>query len=723
MPEPPLDRPSSLHFTRLRMIRLALTATGITSIVTQIIFLREFLSVFFGNELVIGMILGCWMVLTAAGAFLGNYSSSFRLREFLLPTLLILMAVIPAGTLFILDYFRNIIFSPGTMVGLTETLWSSLILLAPFCIVSGFTFTIAAGIFAQDNRNAAIAHAYAWESFGSAIGGILYTIITVYFLKVYQTLILLMAFNLFIAWLLAYQRGRKSHYILSGLSIIAIAVLFTLNLDQRTRQFLFPGQEILFWKDTPYGTLTVTRQAEQTNVYENNALEFSTGDAVRNEETVHYAMIQHPAPKNILLISGGISGALQEIMKYNIDRIDYIEINPWIISAGREFIRFRENERVNIIIDDARRYVRLAVRKYDAVLVNLPDPNTVQINRYYTSEFFHDIKRIMAQDAVISFAVSGGTEYSGESARRVGSILYATLKSEFTHILIVPGMKNYFLGSDAPLHIDITRQIDAKKIQTTYVNKYYLEDEMLRERSNGLLKQYMPVSVLNTDFKPIAYLLQGQFWSSQFEYSGWMFGILGAVVLVVLFSRMNTISAGMFTAGFSISSIEVVILIAFQIVYGYVYAVLGILIACFMTGLAVGAYLRRRLFPAVSIEHYAATQIVFALFASLLPVILALTMQWRDIAAVVQMIFYGISFVIAAIAGLEFSMASVLRAGDTSSVVSELYGVDLIGSALGAVITAAFLIPLTGVLHSVMIISVVNIASGLFAFGHRKSFA
>jgi spermidine synthase len=722
MSEPPTDISSSFLFTPRRRIILTLAAVGISSIVTQIIFLREFLSVFFGNELIIGMILGCWMVLTATGAFLGKHSTTIRRKHLLLTILLILMAVIPVGTLFLLDYFRNIVFSPGTMIGLTETLWSSLVLLAPVCVISGFTFTIAAGIFTDDQRDDALAQSYAWESFGSVIGGIVCTIITVYFLKIYQTLIVLMAFNLFVAWVLAYRKGRKSHYVLAGLSIVAIAVLFISNLDQRSRQFLFPGQDILFWKDTPYGTLTVTRQAEQINVYENNTLEFSTGDAARNEEAIHYAMVQHPAPKNILLISGGISGTLQEIMKYNVDRIDYVEINPWIIGVGREFIRFPESERVNLIVDDARRYVRSAVRKYDVVLLNVPDPNTAQINRYYTSEFFQDIKKIMTQDAVVSFSVSGGTEYSGENARNVNSILYGTLKSEFANVLIVPGMKNYFLGSDTVLHIDITRLIDAKKILTSYVNKYYLDDAMLRERSDVLLRQCTPVSMLNEDFRPVAYLLQGKLWSSQFEYSGWVFGIAGAVVLVVLFGMMNTISVGMFTAGFSVSSVEVIVLIAFQIVYGYVFAVLGILIACFMAGLAVGAYLRPRLFPVVRIGHYAGAQMTLALLALLLPAILGFTMEWRDSAAVVQLIFYIVSFVVATVAGVEFSMASVLRRGDVSSIVSELYGVDLIGSALGAVVTAAFLIPLTGVLNSALIISAMNIASGSFAFTQRKSF-
>ncbi len=136
--------------------------------------------------------------------------------------------------------------------------------------------------------------------------------------------------------------------------------------DNITREFLFRNQDILYSKDTPYGNLTITKQGEQKNFYENNGLLFSTNNPSMNEEAVHYAMVQHPNPKNVLLISGGISGTIDEILKYNIEKVDYVEINPWLINIGKNYPLSKIGElsrKVNVINQDARLFVKSTLVK------------------------------------------------------------------------------------------------------------------------------------------------------------------------------------------------------------------------------------------------------------------------------------------------------------------------------------------------------------------------
>ena len=54
-------------------LKISAFLLGSTSIIAQVILLREFLSVFSGNELVIGLVLANWMILTGLGAYLGQY--------------------------------------------------------------------------------------------------------------------------------------------------------------------------------------------------------------------------------------------------------------------------------------------------------------------------------------------------------------------------------------------------------------------------------------------------------------------------------------------------------------------------------------------------------------------------------------------------------------------------------------------------------------------------
>ena len=51
-----------------RKINLSIITIGFTANIVQIIFLRELISSFYGNELAIGLMLTIWLIFTAAGS-------------------------------------------------------------------------------------------------------------------------------------------------------------------------------------------------------------------------------------------------------------------------------------------------------------------------------------------------------------------------------------------------------------------------------------------------------------------------------------------------------------------------------------------------------------------------------------------------------------------------------------------------------------------------------
>ena len=85
----------------------ALIVLGISSLITQIIYIREFLNVFFGNELIFGIILESWMILTAGGAILGKFAIKIKNEIKSILFLQLLLAVFPLITVFLLRWFRN----------------------------------------------------------------------------------------------------------------------------------------------------------------------------------------------------------------------------------------------------------------------------------------------------------------------------------------------------------------------------------------------------------------------------------------------------------------------------------------------------------------------------------------------------------------------------------------------------------------------------------------
>ena len=697
----------------------AVAALGMTSIATQILLVREFVSVFEGNELVIGVVLAAWMVLTGAGSFLGRFSLPLARTRAPLTTALLALSLLPALAVFLLRYLRNIVFTPGSMIGLAQALYGSALILSPYCLLSGFLFVFAASLSSGRPEENSIGALYAWESLGSAAGGALFGVVLASELETFQTLFLLMLGDACVAFLVARREGWGKAAALT-LAAAACAMAIFWNADLLTRGFLFPGQEIVEFGDTPYGSLTVTRQGDQLNFFENSTLMFSTNDVVTNEEIVHYAMAQVDSPRRVLLISGGISGTAREILKYGVDMVDYVELDPRVISMGRKYTRALDDPRIRVINDDARIFVRNAAGPYDAALIALPDPATARVNRFYTLEFFRDLKRTLSDSAVVSIGLLPAADYQGAEARRVSSVLARTLRQTFARVLIVPGQRNYFLASDAVLDIRIAGLIGRRGISTTYVNGWYLDDRDLAERSAGLAAALDSASTLNTDFQPVCYYRQMEYWLSYFTVDPLPWIALAAAGSMFLLARSSAVGAGIFAGGAAASALEIVLLLSYQVMYGSLYQMTGVVIAAFMAGLAAGSSLARSTFRGSEFNGFILVQLALGASGFLLPPLLLRVRESGLASMQIHVLFTASAFAVACLVGMEFALASRVRQGRAAVVASELYGLDLAGSALGALLASVYAIPLLGMLQTSRAAGVVSAAGGVLCVAARQ---
>ena len=690
-------------------IRFALLLLGTNAIAVQILLLREFISASYGNELVIGLVLAAWMVLTAAGAFLAG-----RMQRFSLQTLLALLAILPTVIVFLLRILRNLVFVPGMMAGITGVALFAFLLLAPFCLLSGYTFVRCSAVLGFEQAGAAGAFAYAWESVGSVIGGIVFNVLLTRVFDVFQTLSLLTAAGLIgvvLAFGIRSGAARVKSVILIAAILLCTATEF-LVLDRWTTALTYPGQELVYSKGTPYGTLTVTRQQEQLNFYEDHTLVFSTGDVVGAEENVHYAMLQRPASRRVLLIGGGIAGITREVLKYPVDRVDYLEQNPWVLDIGRRFTSAFEDKRIIPIHDDARMYLQNTDEQYDAVLVNLPDPSTVQVNRYYTIEFFREVKKHLHEGGVFALAILPATEYQGAQALQIHSMVYATIHRVFSNVLLVPGARQYFIASDSTLDIHIGRLIGGANIATEYVNSFYIDDTLLEARSNSLTARLTPDVPSNTDFHPICASLQLSYWSSYFGADPVPWITSGALILAAaLFWRFRPVGSSILASGFAAASSEIVLLTAFQAIYGSLYEMTGLLITTFMAGLAVGSFVAGKGFPASLFRALILLQMVVAVLCAFFPLLFSGVHDLASWAG--HLVILSATFALACLTGAEFPLAISLTSGTGKNTISSLYGLDLLGSAAGALFTGIYVIPAIGIAQASFVAAGVAAASAL----------
>ncbi len=693
-----------------RQILIPSFILGFTSLITQVIMLREFMLVFSGNELVIGIILAIWMILTGFGAYSGKFvQSGFRNLK-TLTSGLVLQGALPIILVFLINFLRNIVFEPGTSIGILKMVFAVTILLMPFCMISGFLFTSLSSLYSQATGTIKIEPVYALESTGSIAGGVLFTYIFTGILSTFQILGILFSVNLLAVFIMLHRQKTTVYLIIPALVLLAAAP-FAIHIDKFARQFLFRNQKLTFTKDTPFGNLSITDYGGQMNFFENNVLLFTTENAIANEEAVHYAMIQREHPGNVLLISGGISGITNEIEKYKPRRLDYVELNPWLFKIGAEFTTSLGNKNINIIKDDARIFVKKTGEKYDVILIHLPEPVTAQINRYYTLEFYRELKSVLNRNGIVSFDLPSTANYISREAMELNSSIYNTVKKVFGHVLIFPGENNYFVASDGPLTLKVVRLYSERNIDNTYVNQYYIDNESLIDRSEYILSTLEEHSRINRDYYPVSYFKQIRLWLSQFSHSKipLMIGIPLVFLILLYFGyRSHPANLGMFTAGFAASSLEFVILIAFQVVYGYIYQVMGAFFAVFMAGLALGAIYRKKIFGRADFRGLVIihSALVAMLFISL--PCLALLKRLDIYPAAVYLISFILLFLTAGVVGAYFSHASSIQEGSPRSIAAKVYSTDLIGSAFGAFITAAVVLPSIGIYKTVLAMAVLS---------------
>jgi len=192
---------------------IALAVIGFTSMIGQVVLMRELVATFYGNELVFGLILAAWLLWVAAGsAGLGRLAEGRRLGLGTFATGLALAALFLPAQIALTRAIRVLLdITPGALVSFGAMAWSIFLILAPLCLLLGWQFTLGSRLLQRTlaERGGTVGRAYVYEGWGAAIGGALFSFLLVRFLNPFQIALSLGAVNLAVGWWLLRQARRK----------------------------------------------------------------------------------------------------------------------------------------------------------------------------------------------------------------------------------------------------------------------------------------------------------------------------------------------------------------------------------------------------------------------------------------------------------------------------------------------------------------------------------
>ncbi|HVM47669.1 MAG TPA: hypothetical protein VMU04_06550 [Candidatus Acidoferrum sp.] len=802
-----------------RPVLAAVAALGFSCVITQLALLRELLAAFSGNEMVLGVVLGLWLLLLGLGTALGgcrvgtprrgvrpsqNTDASAR-RPYLweifalgrrssglrnpltsLAWIQMLLALLPLAQVFLLRALRNVVFIRGAAVGVTETVLGAGVLLLPYCVLAGFALTLGCAVLTRTDGAAGVGRAYIADSLGSIVGGVLFSFVLVRCFDHLRLLVFPALLNLASAALLFLARkpGSDSGSPIPGsienlhgpkprmptmtppltrpaatlspsdgeregvrgshgarrlmgrpgwrgclcalvlFAALAFVAVFT-DLDSLSTRLQYRQQQVLARANSPYGRLIVTASEGQYNFLENGIPFTSTRDDQHVEETVHYALAQRPDARRVLLIGGGISGTAREILKYPATTVDYVELDPLILELGRKYLPENlADPRIRAISADPRLFVRQAAQPYDVAIMDVAPPSTAQLNRYYTFEFLAELKRVLAPDGVVSFALGQYENYASPELARTVSSARRSLERSFRNVLALPGSRVFFLASDGPLFPDIAGRLEARRIATKLFNRHYLDAMLTPDRMAGLQAATMQPAAVNHDFSPILYYYHLRHWMSQFDQRVGPLQVGLVLLLVVYLLSLRGSARVLFASGFAGTALEIVLLLAFQVLCGSVYHQVGLVVTVFMLGLALGAWVTNRpadlVFLGFGPADLGPTLLrrlawLIAVYAVLVPFCLPLLGRLGSGNAslfAVKSIILLLTLALAVLVGMQFPLANRLAFDGTVSGASRLYTADFVGAFAGALLTCTLLIPLAGVMGACLLTALLNIAAG-----------
>lgn len=356
--------------------------------------------------------------------------------------------------------------------GLSGNVLLAIMVLLPATIFIGATFPFAVRILAENHFDAAASSAkvYSWNTVGAILGATAAAFFLIPLLKYEGSIRFAVTLNLFLALAASIILGRQSKAFVSTLAvfIVAVVIFYQPKMPEEILRsspvFAQPGGEIRFYEVGRSATVLVVEENGYLNLRTNGLPEASTSlkgapPFIHNQRMLATVpVLARPDTESMLIVGLGAGVALEGVPA-SVTEVDVVELEPQVVNANLFFGDERKvdplkEDRVNVIINDARSAMTLTNKKYDAIVSQPSHPWTAGASHLYTREFM-----ALASDHLNAGGVYlqwMNTQFIDEFLLRS---LCATMLDVYPYVRVYQWSPEvlFFLGSDRPL--DVERQL------------------------------------------------------------------------------------------------------------------------------------------------------------------------------------------------------------------------------------------------------------------------
>ena len=330
----------------------------------------------------------------------------------------------------------------------------------------------------ENNLSVTLSSIFSFDYIGGLVGSIAFPLLLLPQLGFFATSFLCGLLNIFSALLIMWRFKERVEKIdiYRFIAIVialfmALGMVFADNISMGIEGGLYRDQ-IIFLEQTPYQKIVVTKHKDDVRLYIDGNCQFSTADEYRyHEALVHVPMNEVTERKNILVLGGGDGLAVREILKYDdVSQIDLVDLDKEMIkicSTNPNITKINQDsllsDKLTVYNQDAYEYLEKTDKKYNVIIVDLPDPNTESLNKLYSNVFYRMCGGCLTEDGVI--VVQSTSPYY---AKKAYWCINKTIESEGFNVkpyhLQVPafGDWGFNMASKKKLSENISFKVDTK---------------------------------------------------------------------------------------------------------------------------------------------------------------------------------------------------------------------------------------------------------------------
>ncbi|MDD5063973.1 MAG: 4Fe-4S binding protein [Phycisphaerae bacterium] len=709
---------------------------GLFTIAAQSLLFREFTTAFEGSDISVGVFFSSWFLWVGMGALLVYKNTTFA-GKLLKNIEFLFLCYLPAfiAELVLIIHARQLAgIAPYVLIPIKAIVLLSIAVNAPVSIITGMLFPIACR-WVRSEDELAVSRVYILEAAGSFLGGLGTTLLLAFGVSSARIFFIL-AFIISLSFFLV--RFAKSKNMTWALVPACIFVCLFAGVDNKlSRQLQIIKWEKLLPKDTLQGSFQTAQAEYLYGVYHDQWVAVREGstcevlpDKTNAGRIAAIGLCQNPDAKRVLVVGSGLGLCYQFLNLRQIEKVTWANSDSEYVQKVSDFIplKFRiDDQRLNLLSGDIRSSLAGEKQYYDLVILNLPDATSSVLNRYYTLEFYRQIKNAMRPDGVLAVRIAGGENIMGTELINLGASTKLTLQKVFSQLVLAPGDDTWFIASDSgKLTGDpgsLRDRFAAIKGGPDIFPPRALLSVYLPDRASIAMENYSGADLpdrllINRDSRPLTYLYSLLLAAKQSGAPGTKFikylvlaGSLVFVVPILIFIVLRLIyilktaqrgspssfdsSFLVFSAGWVGIGVVIVLMYLYQTYFGSLYLYIGVISSLFMAGLSVGAVLVRYL---LSGKWRLKPQIL--LFASIFVYTAVLTaiifwpgQQWTHP-------YFAVAFVLCGLcAGCFFPLAARQLADsafETGEIGSKLETADHIGASVGGLLTSLALVPVLG---------------------------